>query len=386
MANILTRELIESVVQALPIQYRIMIRLLLMQYLDVTQEDIEHMAADRPDPRLAQGEKPTRQGLSRHAIESVAERAEQYQGQVRQKRERIFLQMESTQKQIAYSETLCRIAEELLASQCGYDPTTIQDLRQSARAAVPRPALRALDRKWEADEIPEDEYKKARLPIEYQTELRRLERVRRRYELAKRELMMVGSTPLQDHEIAHIWGIPLGSLAARKVKALHHYLQTVQSHIDGSGTVPPDSPASPVDLWKETFATLSTSPVQRSVAVYEGLEGTEAALLDKLTAFANGTLPEDAESRFWQIVSRDYSPNAVEGQGKRQSLFALQRLSAIMSELDLSPDSVEQELLTRISPKPKVMPGQEEEIPAATPELGDMAEHVLRSFRGEDRR
>ena len=26
--------------------------------------------------------------------------------------------------------------------------------------------------------------------------------------------------PLKDHEIAHVWGIPLGSLAARKVKSL----------------------------------------------------------------------------------------------------------------------------------------------------------------------
>ena len=387
MPSVLTQEQIEAVIEALPIQYRIMIRLLLLQYIDVTKEEIEHMAGDRPDPRLQLGEKSIRQTLSLEMIQSVADRAEQYRAQVRQKRERIWLQTECLRKQIARGETVCRLAEDLMKSRFAFEPEAIRDLKRQARSAVPKPAMRALDKKWAADEISEEDYQKARLPIEYQTELRRLERYRKRLETAQRELAMSNRGPLQDHEIAHIWGIPLSSLAARKVKALHQYLQGLQAKLHAADQAPATDTTAPTDLWKETFEALSTSPVQRSIATYDGMEGTEAALTDKLTAFATGTLSEDIESRFWQTVSRDYSPNAVEGQGKRQSLFALQRLSAILSDIDISPDSVEQDLLTKISPTPKVAPGvMAEPAPETVPQLGEMAEHVLRSFRGEERR
>ncbi len=384
MSTVLTRELIESVVESLPIQRRIMIRLLLLRYLDPTQEDMEHIATDRPDPRMQLGVKPSRQVLSRHAIQSVADRLEQYRTQLRQKRERIWLQLECLRKQSGLSEALCRAAEELLATRFGSGPEAIQRLKDEARTVVPKPALRALDKKWDREEIPEEDYRRERLPIEYQTETRRLDRFRRRLEAAKREFMTVGQAPLQDHEIAHIWGIPLSSLAARKVKSFHEYLQRLHAKLHDTGSVSSDAIA--VDHWKETLTTLSASPVERSTAVYEGVYTTEGALLDKLAAFASGALPEEAESRFWQAVSRDFTPNAVEGQGTRQSLFALQRLSAILSEGDGSPDTIEHDLMAKISPKPKVLPGQVQEPAAETvPQIGEMAEHILRSFRGEDR-
>ncbi len=384
MSMALKKEHIESVVESLPIQNRIMIHLLLLQYLEVTQEDIEHIAGDRPDPRRQMGEKSPQHNLSRHAIESVADRVEQYRSQVRQKRERIWLQLECLRKQITDSEALYKLTEELLGSRFGVTPDAIQELKTVARTVVPKPALRALEKRWEREEITEEDYRKARLPIKYQTELRRLDRFRRRLDMAQREFFMVGQAVLQDHEIAHIWGIPLGSLVARKVKALHHYLQALSAKVHGTGSASAD--AVTVDLWKQTLDTLSTSPVQRSAAVYDGTQGTEGELLDKLAEFASGALPEETESRFWQTASRDYTPNSVEGQGKRQSLFALQRLSAIVSEIDTSPESLEQELITKISPKSKASPGEGTEPAAETvPQIGEMAEHVLRSFRGEDR-
>lgn len=381
---VLNKEQIESVVESLPIQYRIMIRLLLLQYLEITQENIEHIASDRPDPRFQLGEKPKHHVLSRHAVESVADRVEQYRLQVRQKRERLWLQIECLAKQIALSEALCKLTEELLGSRFGFAPEAIQGLKNGASTVVPKPALRALEKKWDREEFTEDEYRRDRLPIEYQTELRRLDRYRRRLDIAKREFTTVGHTPLQDHEIAHIWGIPLGSLAARKVKALHNYLQSLQAKMHQADSASSD--ATIVDLWKETLTSLSTSPVQRSTGLYDGTHGTEGALLDKLAAFAAGALPEEVESRFWQTASRDNTPNAVEGQGKRQSLFALQRLSAILSEIDPSSDALEQELLAKVSPTPKVKPGESVDPAAETqPQISEMAEHVLRSFRGEDR-
>ncbi len=380
----LTKEQIQAVVDDLPPQYRAMIRLLLMQYLDPSEDDIKYMASDRPDPRIQLGQRIMTQSLSRDAIESVAERTAQYRVQVRQRRERIWLQIQCLNKQIGASEAICRIAEDMLQTRYSCTGDELNELKRNARIAVSRPAIRSLDKQWDKEEIEEDQYRKARLPIEYQSEIRRLERYRTRLNLAKRELNTVGFVPLQDHEIAHIWGIPLGSLAGRKVKALHQYLQVLQAKSHDDSSSPEASSGPPVDLWKLTFEVLSKSAVERSAAVYDGMEGSEAALLDKLTAFATGRLQDEVESRLWQAISRDYSPNAVEGQGVRQSLFALQRLLAILNEMDLSPEALEEQLLAKISPKPKVVPGQEVE-PTAVPQLGDMAEHVLRSMKGEER-
>ncbi len=104
----------------------------------------------------------------------------------------------------------------------------------------------------------------------------------------------------------------MSSLVARKVKALHHYLQALSAKVHGTGSASAD--AVTVDLWKQTLDTLSTSPVQRSAAVYDGTQGTEGALLDKLAAFASGALPEELESRFWQTASRDYTPTRWRGR------------------------------------------------------------------------
>jgi hypothetical protein len=381
----LTKDQIQSIVDGLPEQNRVMIRLLLLQYLDLTQEDIYYMAADRPDPRFQQGQRPVRLTLSRDAVKSVADRAEQYRAQVRQRRERIWLQIQCLNKQIAYSEAVCKIAEDVLAKQHAVTSEVLQDLKRSARTAVPRPAIRSLDRRWDKEEISEEDYRRERLPIEHQGELRRLERYRTRLNNARREFATIGFVPLQDHEIAHIWGIPLSSLHARKVKALHQYLQSVQAAAAAGQSSPAPVSSAPVDLWKETFEALSKNPVERSVAVYDGMEGSEAALLDKLTAFATGTLQDEMDSRLWQAISRDYSPNAIEGQGVRQSLFALQRLLAILSEFDLSPEALEEHLLAKVSPRAKTAPDQGDEAQAQLPQLGEMAEHVLRSMRGEDR-
>lgn len=378
----LTQEHIHDVVDGLPPQYRAMIRLLLLQYLDLSEEDVKYMASDRPDPRIQLGQRIMTQSLSRDAVDSVAARSAQYRVQVRQRRERIWLQVQCLTKQIGTSEAICRIAEDLLRTRFGFTSDALNELKRSARTAISRPVIRSLEKQWDKDEIQEEDYRKARLPMEYQAEIRRLERYRTRLNLAKREFTTVGFLPLQDHEIAHVWGIPLGSLAGRKVKALHHYLQTLQARTQGDAASPEAASGPPVDLWKQTFEVLSKSPVERSVAAYDGMEGSEAALLDKLTAFAAGRLQDEVESRLWQAISRDYSPNAMEGQGVRQSLFALQRLLAILNETDVSPEGLEEQLLAKISPKPKVVPGQEAEQ-APVPHLGDMAEHVLRSMKGE---
>jgi hypothetical protein len=369
MAAVLTQEHIESAIAGLPIQGRIMLHLLLLQYFDVPQEEIEYMAADRPDPRMAAGMKRIVSVISREAVQGIIDRVAQYRSQVRRKRERLWLQGECLARQIARSEALHAAAERLLLTRAGMTAESLKDLQTHARSAILKPVVRELEARWEQNDITEDDYRARRLSAEYQTLLRKVDRDRKRLEVAKRELNRSSTAPLQDHEIAHIWGIPSGSLAARKVKYLKHYFDDLQVKVFGESSAAGQNEAVPRDLWKESLHVLAQGPVERSVAPYDGLERTEQALLEKLSTVAAGTLPEELEGRFWLPVSL--------------SLFTLQRLAAIQSEWDLSPDAVEQDLLDRVAPPPKAVEPAEEEH--AQPQLGEMGKHVLRSMLGEER-
>ena len=372
MVSPLTEPLIATAVNNLPIQGRIMLRLLLLQYLDVAREDIEYMTADRPDPRLQAGVKPTITTPSKDAIEGVSNRVAQYRMRSRQRRERSGLQVECLQGLLRASGALSGTAERLLKTRYGMDDAALSELRSQARVMVPKPMIRELDQKWERNEVSEDDYLKRRLAIEYQTDLRRIERDRKRLGVATREHRLVSSQPLQDHELGHVWGIPASSLTARKVKFLHLYLQGLQQELqksvsDGGHSLPP------IDLWKETFVVLSARPVERSVAGYDGLEHTEAALLEKLHALASRAMSEDLEARFWSSLV--------------PSLFGLQRLAVIQGEQPTAPEAVEAALLARTSPAPKTTAdATDEESTKVPPDLGEMGEHVLRSFLGEERR
>lgn len=380
MPSLLTQELVEAVINGLPPQGRIMLRLLLLQYLDLAQEDIEYIAVDRPDPRMLAGAR-TRviTHVTQDNLKSITDRIEQYRHRLRQRRERLSLASECLTRQIALTEAYCKAAERLMVSRFGFEPAKVDALKTAARGAVPKPAVRELDRKWEQDEIGEDDYRKDRLPIEYQVLLRKLDRDHRRLDNVRREHDVSSQAPLQDHEIAHVWGLPASTLAARKVKYLHQYLQGLQAKLRDTAT---EASTPPVDLWKETFRALTGCRVERSVATYDGLERTETHLMDTITALAYGTMPEEVEGRFWQSMTQD-TKHAAEYGSLIPSLFALQRYSALLGESDAEPDAVEQDLLTRVSPKAKaVIARPEAEQPTA--QLGDMTEHVLRSFTGED--
>ncbi len=366
MAPALTGEIIESVINALPAQGRVMLRLLLLQYLDATQEDIDYMAADRPDPRFVSGAKPLVPVITHETLQSLVNRVAQYRAQTRKKREQIWMQIECLKKQIAYGEALCVQAEQLLRGRFGLDAEAVQLLRAQSRAALPKPAIRELDRQWEKNEISEEDYRRKRLGIDYQAELRKLDRERKRLETVLRDYSIASNAPLQDHEIGHIWGIPAGSLAARKAKFLHQYLQELLAALQQTGQPP-------IDLWKETFRILSARPVERSAVAYDGLDKTEASLMEKLTVFALKTIPEDIESRAWLSISL--------------SLFALQRLSALQAERDMDGAALEQLLLQRTAPAPKEPESPTQpETDAQTIQSADWEEHILRSMRGEDRR
>ncbi len=377
---LLTSELIESVIADLPAQARAMVRLLLLQYFDLTSEDIVFMAGDRPDPRFAAGVKPPLDKVTKEAIDDVADRVAEYQSRARLKRERIGLMLDCLQRMAEIAETQAKVAEQLLRSRYKLQAEELEALKKAARTAVTKVALRALESRRTEQTLSDDEFVRERLAIEYQVQARFLDRHQKRMTQTARDQQITGFSPLQDHEIAHIWGLPVSSLSGRKVKHVHQYVEALQARLRTAGWAPDPTRTSPVDLWQETFAVLSRLPIPRSVAQYDGTERTEEALLEKLRALALGGLPEDVESRFWQSLAQDVRHGAEHGS-RPFSLFGLQRLSAILAEVDHSPEALEQELLDRITPKAEVEAAPEERKLEEI-QLGDMAEHVLKSMRG----
>jgi hypothetical protein len=378
----LTPALIESVVNAMPIQGRIMLRLILLQHFDISDEEINYMTMDRPDPRCVAGTKPTYNILTQEAIKAVRDKRDLYLRHVRLKRERTWLQCECLKKLRDGREAMADRAAHLLETRWKLAPDAIESLKAQARTAIQRPALRALNQRWDADEISADEYQQQRLAIEMQVQLRLAERYRKRLDLAERERQTADHSPLQDHEIGHIWGIPAGSLAARKVKYMTQFLQSLQAALHGTGPAGA-SPGPPIDLWKETFTVLATRPVERSLSTYDGLERTEENLIEKLTALTWGTLGEDVEPKFWLSLVHGASSNAVHSEVTR-NLFGLHRLAAILGDVDTSAESLDEVLLARVAPTPRDQPVQLLEKKPVDPAVeNDLREHVLKSMFGE---
>ena len=365
----------------MPMQGRIMLRLILLQYFDITDEEILYIVADRPDPRCVAGTKPTNTTMTKESIKVVTDRRDQYRRQVRLKRERTWLQCESLRRLARLREDFADRARTLLTERFSISADTLDALHTSARSALPKPAIRLLDQRWDADEITAEDYQQQRLSIEFQTQLRMAEKYRKRLNLAEHERQSAIAAPLQDHEIAHVWGIPASSLAARKVKYLTQYLHALQTTLQIGAAA---TATSPLDLWKETFSVLAEQPIERSLSIYDGLEKTESALIDKLTAMVWGNLPEEVEVKFWTSLVFGASSNAMHSEITR-NLFGLQRLTTIINDMDHSPDAVDADLLKRTAATPKIEVGAlEGPAEPSQKELTEMQAQILNSMRGED--
>ncbi len=382
-ASLLTADMIRSVIDAMPIQGRIMLRLILLQHFDVTDEEILYMVADQPDPRCVTGTKRTHDIMTKESIKAVTDRRNQYRRQVRLKRERTWLQCETLQRLLRLREGLADRARILLTERFSVSAETLDALEASARTVLPRPAIRLLEQRWEDNNVTAEDYQQQRLSIEYQTQLRMAEKYRKRLNLAERERQTAIFAPLQDHEIGHVWGIPAGSLAARKVKYLTQYLQALQAKLQ-AGSPGLAAATAPLDLWKETFAVLAEQPVERSLSTYDGLEKTESALIDKLTLMAWGSLAEESEVKFWTSLVFGASSNAMHSEITR-NLFGLQRLTAILNDMDTSIEALDEELLKRTAPRQKLEAGAlEGPAEPVVKELSEMQAQILNSMRGED--
>lgn len=376
----LTTSVIDEVIASLPIQGRILIKLLLIQYRDISHDEILYMVADRPDPRCVSGTKPITT-MTQESIAAMTSRRDEYRKRALLRRERTWLQC-TVLKHL--TETAVAMADRaaLLLKNRGLSTDRLADLKSQARSAIPKPMLRVLDEQWEKGEINEEEFQNYRLAIELQTLLRFAERFKKRLDLAERERRSSDRTILQDHEICHIWGIPAGTLAARKVKFFSQYLLALQSTLSGIPSSPNNAPA--LNLWDDTMAIFSAAPIERSIATYDGLEQTESALIEKLEIYVTIGTPEALEVKFWNSLVYGASSNAMHSEITR-TLFGLQRLAAIQQDFDASPEALDHILLTRTAPTPKVpveaRPGQPE---LGSSELTEMQKHILHNFIGED--
>ena len=372
-------EQIETALNALPLQSRAMLQLLLLQYVDVTQEEIDYMATDQPDSRFMAGKQPLGKTISLEAVQNVTSRSNQYKGYYRQKRERPGMHVEFLKESVTLMDRKIRIVERLLLENFNATDETLQAARSQAPSVLLRQEIRKLDRSWDHEEIPQKDYQTQRLLLEFQALLRRRAIFRRRKKISEQELVTAGTSSLKDHEIAHIWGIPLGSLASRKVKALEQFLTLLQGYQDSSS----DDSTQPLDLWRETFTTLAKRPIERSLVDYDGLEKTEELLMGKLEAFVSGMMSEPEESKFWTSITK---VNDTEFSGSwashARSILAFQRLRALMNDMDLSDEALEDELSAKIMPKlaDDQIATEEEEKPV---ELGEQGFGVLNSFIGE---
>jgi hypothetical protein len=376
----LTADVIDEVIASLPIQGRILLKLLLIQYRDISHDEILFMVADRPDPRCVSGTKPITT-MTQESIAAMTDRRNEYRRRARLRRERTSLQC-AVLKHLAETAGAMADRAALLLAARGLSTDTLADLKAQARTAVPQQALRTLNNQWESEDIGAEEFQKYRLAIELQTLLRFAERFRKRLDLAERERRTSDRTTLQDHEICHIWGIPAGTLAARKVKFFSQYLMALQAKLSGVPSSPSSTP--PLELWDATLAVLSDSPIERSISTYDGLEQTESALIEKLATYVSINVPEAIEVKFWNSLVYGASSNAMHSEITR-TLFGLQRLAAIQQDFDTSPEALDQILVKRTAPTPKEQTGtpsgQAERKPS---ELTEMQQHILHNFFGED--
>ena len=382
MSTTLRFEHIESALQALPIQSQTMLQLLLLQYMDVSQEAIDYMASDQPDSRFLSGMQPKGKTISLEAVRNVTSRANQYKGYYRQKRERPGMHIEFLKESLAIIDKTIRITERLLTSDFGTDESILKAAKDQAPTILLRQEQRKLQRAWDNQELTPKDYQAQRLILEYQALLRRRGILRRRLKIAQNDFVTAGNTPLKDHEIAHVWGIPLGSLAARKVKALQQFLTELRKNLDESSA--PNGTSQPIDLWRETLQFLSQRPVERSMVEYDGLEKTEEGLLEKLRAFVSGTMSEPEESKFWTSITK-VNDTEFSGTWKShaRSILAFQRLQALLNDMDFSEEGLEEELRVKIYPKlpdDQLATPESEEKPV---ELSEMGLGVLNAFAGE---
>jgi hypothetical protein len=399
----LTREQIEKAIASLRPVEQVMVRLLMLQYLDPTPEDILLMAQERSEPQMKAGAKaggfavtPDRSGLPKEWIVATENRVQQYAAQVREHRTKLDLQMAFIGD---YVEGLRHetIALETLLQDCGCPTETVAEFRAQARLALISYPLKKLAARADKEEIEEDLYRKERLSLEYQAHLRRHSRFQKRLEQTIRERQVYVLSSLSDEHLATAWSIAKGPLLSRRVKSIQRYVTALGATMivplagsdfaaavnagigsrmpggsknEGIGT---EHLKSKEDLWSKSLLSLAPAPSPNAEKPCEH-DGGGKTLIEKLRSLTTYLMPEEDESKLWARTV--------------QCLSCLSRLRTLQHDaqlLEASPEAVLERMKARTA-----MPRKEVAVPVPveTPEmtaakLADLEER-LRPFIGHE--
>lgn len=422
LQSTLSHEQIEAAIAKLQPVHRVMIRLLLLQFLEPTPEDITFMARERSEPNnRAGGNLSTTFGgnlstayrsklgspdkiektiaLPKEWIAAIEHRVTQYQTQLREQRGRLDLQIAFLSDYLDGLRSELEAMEKLLTTECEITQETLEDLRTQAKLAPVTYSLKKLAARAEKQEIEEEDYRRERLGLEYQAHIRRRDRFRKRLELANLERQPFLMSSLSDEHLATIWGIARGTIMNRRVKAVQSFVNTLSTILnvgldqnafaaavtaglgkrtpggnksEGIGSVPLQISEDP---WSRTLQTLAAFPVTPSIPKPCEHDGGGKILVGRLRAMAEYTLMEDEEAKLWPRTA--------------QCLSCLTRLRTAQQEsrvLAQSADEVLARVKTRTAmPRKDAPEAAAPQTPAPPEEQGlDLAER-LRPWIGEDR-
>jgi hypothetical protein len=403
----LTRAQIETTIAALQPVHRVMVRLLLLAYLDPAPEDIAFMARERSEPNMRAGLKQGGRsqvahdkisGLPKDWIVAVENKVRQFQTHVRGQLTRLNLLVDFLTDYLAGLQLEITATEQLLASECEIGPESLEDLRAQAKLSPLTYALRKLAARADKGEIEEADYVRERLSLEYQARLRQRDRAKKRLNLVllERQASMVSS--LSDEFLAEIWCIAVGPITNRRVKAVQVYVNalasTLKSRLDAAsfaaavnaglgprlagGSKNEGVGSKPLDLsgdpWTQTILALAADPIPPITSKpCEHPEGGTKSLTAKLRSLAIYELGEDEEIKMW--------PRTVQCLTCLTVVRAAQQESGIVGR---SLDEVVARVKTRSAfPRKEAAPAAQEAAPAPETEALDLAER-LRPFIGDD--
>ena len=406
----LTRDQIEAAIASLPPVYRVMMRLLLLQYLDPASDDITFMAGERSEPNNRAGgnygtacnaktmTQPKVLGLPKDWIAATENKVNQFRSQLREQRERLDLLIAILGTYLEGLRLEIEAIEQLLTTECEFSPETLDDLRSQAKMTPVMYTLKKLALRAEKQEIEEEEYVRERLSLEYQAHIRRRDRFKRRLEQVSLERQAKLMSSLSDEFLATIWGIAKSPITDRRVKAVQKYIHALATTMKGSldeegwtaavtaglgprlaggnknegiGSKPREIPS---DLWSQTLLTLTTDPVSPSTPKPCGHDGGRKTLASMLRNMAAYTLSEDDEIKLWTTIS--------------QCLPCLRVLRAAQHEAEVVGIPIDVLLIqvkTRTAlPRKEVAESPTPQTPAPAEERGELVEQILKDFIGDD--
>lgn len=408
----LTREQIETVIVSLQPVQRVMIRLLLLPYMSPTTEDIAFMARERREPNMRAGgyvssafggnadiRREKINGVPKEWLDAVEYRARQYQAQLRENLVRLNLLADFFQDYLDGLQPEIDAMEQLLSTECEMSQESLDDLRAQARLSPLTYALKKLAARAEKQEVEEEDYRRERLSLEYQAHLRRRDRFKKRLDQVKMERQATLLSSLSDEFLAEVWGLSVGPIRNRRVKAIQAYISALAAALK-SGLNPASLTAAvnagigpklpggsknegfsskPVDLsgdlWSLTVhalaAELISSAAPKSCTHPES--GTKS-LAAKLRGLATYELGEDEEVKIWARTVPCF--NCV------TALRTSQQESGL---LDRQAEEVLAQVKTRTAmPRKETPEAVQEKAAVAQEEMGLSLDERLRPWIGDD--